>query len=268
MHKIDGKSLSEQILQDQATLIASMAHKPRLAVLLVGDNPASIMYVGRKHEAAERIGAEVVVEQRPAESDEESLVDVIQAWNTDPSIHGILIQLPLPSNMNTQRLIDAITLEKDVDGFKSGSPVISPTHEAVLRLLAATPVKLAGAQSVILANSNTFADPLAALMRAGGMSVEIWHPDDIGPTMRDRLKSEIDVLVTAVGRPDFIHASMLKNDAVIIDVGTTKVGTKTKGDAELESFESSDVWITPVPGGVGPMTVALLMRNLVTLATK
>lgn len=265
MHIIDGKSLAEKILDEQAARITARGIKPRLAVLLAGNDPASALYVKRKEDAAKKIGAELIVETAAAPSTAE-LVGIIDRWNQDSGIHGILVQLPLPRDIETEKVIEAITLKKDVDGFRIGSPAVSPTHEAVLRLINETPLQLSGAQAVILANSKTFADPLARLLAAGGVSVDIWNPDDIGTSDKMRLKEEVDILVSAIGRPGFVHASMLGENAVVIDVGTTHVDGKVKGDADFESFQNTNAWITPVPGGVGPMTVALLMRNLVDLA--
>ncbi|MCC7522860.1 bifunctional 5,10-methylenetetrahydrofolate dehydrogenase/5,10-methenyltetrahydrofolate cyclohydrolase [Candidatus Uhrbacteria bacterium] len=265
MHIIDGKSLAAKILDEQKLRISQSAKKPRLAVLLVGQDSASELYVKRKQDAAAAIGAELIVKKIQTASTAE-LVSVIEHWNEDSDINGILVQLPLPKEIDTKTVIEKIALHKDVDGFRQGSPVISPTHEAVLRLLNETPMKLSGSQAVILANSKTFADPLAHLLAAGGVSVDIWNPDDIGTSDKDRLKEEIDLLITAIGRPGFVHASMLRDDVVLIDIGTTHIEGKVKGDADFESFKDTDTWITPVPGGVGPMTVALLMRNLVDLA--
>lgn len=238
---------------------------PKLAVLLVGNDPASAIYVKRKQDAANNIGAEMVIEAIPTASTAE-LISIIEHWNKDAAIHGILVQLPLPKDIDTEKVIEAIALHKDVDGFRIGSPAVSPTHEAVLRLINETPMQLSGSQAVILANSKTFADPLARLLGAGGVSVDIWNPDDIGTSDKDRLKEEINLLVTAIGRPGFVHASMLRDDAVIIDIGTTRIDGNVKGDVDFDSFNDTECWITPVPGGVGPMTVALLMRNLVDLA--
>lgn len=265
MHIIDGKMLSEKILDEQKKRIRKLAMPPKLAVLLVGNDPASAIYVKRKQDAANNIGAEMVIEAIPTASTAE-LISIIEHWNKDAAIHGILVQLPLPKDIDTEKVIEAIALHKDVDGFRIGSPAVSPTHEAVLRLINETPMQLSGSQAVILANSKTFADPLARLLGAGGVSVDIWNPDDIGTSDKDRLKEEINLLVTAIGRPGFVHASMLRDDAVIIDIGTTRIDGNVKGDVDFDSFNDTECWITPVPGGVGPMTVALLMRNLVDLA--
>jgi methylenetetrahydrofolate dehydrogenase (NADP+)/methenyltetrahydrofolate cyclohydrolase len=163
---------------------------------------------------------------------------------------------------------------KDADGFHPktieslmrGEPtIISPVHEGVLRLIAQTDIKITGAQTAILANSNIFADPLARLLSTAGASVEVLRPDDL-----DReLLHEADIIVTAIGRAGFIHASMIKDDAIMIDVGTNKNDDgKTVGDIDMHSFQNTNVWMTPVPGGVGPMTIALLLRNVFTLAKR
>lgn len=272
MQLIDGKALATTIREEVAEDVRALARAPRLNVMLVGKDPASHLYVSLKKKAGEAAGIRVDVHTFDATSNEAELFSNINEWNADDDVSGILIQLPLPDGFDESKIVSRMDPKKDADGFHpqtiaalmSGEPtIISPVHEGVLRLIAQTNVKLAGAQVVILANSKEFSDPLVRLFSTAGASANVMSPDDVN---RERL-AEADIVVTAIGRAGFVHANMVKPDVVIIDVGTNKNNEgKTVGDADFESFRNADAWITPVPGGVGPMTVALLLRNVVTLA--
>ncbi len=274
MQLIDGKALAASLREEVAREVRSSGLKPRLNVMLVGGDPASHLYVSLKKKAGEEAGIRVDVHGFEATVDESELLSTIDAWNADPDVDAILIQLPLPYGFDETKIVARMDPAKDADGFHpktvetlmAGEPtIVSPVHEGVLRLIAQTDTKMAGAQTVILANSKVFADPLARLLSTAGASVDVLDPDDID---RERLQ-EADIVITAIGRAGFLHASMVKNSAVIIDVGTNKDEEgKTVGDAELASFRETDCRITPVPGGVGPMTIALLLRNVVKLASK
>jgi methylenetetrahydrofolate dehydrogenase (NADP+)/methenyltetrahydrofolate cyclohydrolase len=231
--------------------------------MIVGGDPASHVYVSLKKKAGEEAGIRVAIHGFDLPVTQAELETTIDEWNADPNVDGILVQLPLPTGFDADALVNRIDPKKDVDGFHPKTTVISPVHEGVLRLIAQTDLKLPGAQAVILANSKVFADPLAKLLSVGGASVDELDPDNLD---RDRLK-EADIVVTAIGRLGFVHPSMVKDGAVLIDVGTNKTDDgKIRGDADFESFKNTDCWITPVPGGVGPMTIALLLRNVVLLA--
>ncbi|MBM3204677.1 bifunctional 5,10-methylenetetrahydrofolate dehydrogenase/5,10-methenyltetrahydrofolate cyclohydrolase [Candidatus Uhrbacteria bacterium] len=263
MFLIDGKALAERIRAQVAQEIKEKHLSPHLAILLVGDDPASHLYVGLKQKYAAEVGVRVTYEQRSADVSDDELVDLIQRWNQDPSVHAILVQIPLPPGHDEQRIIEAIDPKKDVDGFRPASTSVPPVHEGILRLINETPLKLSGASAAIIVNSDLFAAPLKRLLSTGGMFVNVMHPDDLD---QEKLASA-DVVVIAVGRTNFLHASMTKPDAVIIDVGTNKTDEgKTCGDVDRSSFEKTYVWLTPVPGGVGPMTIAQLLKNVAGLA--
>lgn len=272
MNRIEGKALAATIEQEVASLVKTLPVQPTLAVLLVGDDPASHLYVRLKKEAAERAGIRVLLEQRPTDTHLQDLLAVIQKWNADQSIHAILVQLPLPSPLNETTVIDAIDPKKDVDGFHPENvkvllagtgTIIPPLHEGILRLINEAPVMINDARVSIIANSDVFAAPLRRLLTTAGARVTTFQPDSIA---HDELK-QADIIVIAIGRPAFLHASMTKDDVVIVDVGTTRgADGKVHGDVDLGSFATTNAWVTPVPGGVGPMTVAQLLKNVVTLA--
>lgn len=274
MQLIDGKALAASIRKEVANDVKASELTPRLNVMLVGGDPASHLYVSLKKKAGEEAGIRVDVHGFEATANEETLLATIDAWNADSDVDAILIQLPLPYGFDETKIVARMDPSKDADGFHpktvealmTGEPtVVSPVHEGILRLIAQTDLKMAGAQAIVLANSKVFADPLARLLSTAGASVDVMDPDDLD---RDRLK-EADIVVTAIGRAGFVHASMVKDDAVIIDVGTNKTDEgKIVGDAEFESFRETKCRITPVPGGVGPMTIALLLRNVLTLAKR
>lgn len=263
MQLIDGKALAAKIRQEIASDVQAFGRRPHLHVLLVGDDAASRLYVDLKQQAGKEAGIDVTVDQRPAASSQTELEALIDMWNADEAVDGILIQLPLPSGFDTDALIKRIDIKKDADGFHPNNPnVVSPLHEGILLLINETPLKLPGTQAVILANSDTFARPLEKLLSIGGVSVDTMRPDDINKTLLE----EAELVISAIGRPHFLPAAMLKNGAVLIDVGTTRENGKTYGDFDIDSIRNTDCWLTPVPGGVGPMTVALLLKNVLRLA--
>jgi methylenetetrahydrofolate dehydrogenase (NADP+)/methenyltetrahydrofolate cyclohydrolase len=263
MHLIDGKSLAAKIRQEIARDVQAFGRRPHLNVLLVGDDAASRLYVDLKQRAGQESGIDVTVDKHSANSKQADLEALLDTWNADVTVDGILIQLPLPSGFDTDALIKRIDIKKDADGFHPGNPnVVSPLHEGILLLINETPLKLPGSQGVILANSDIFAKPLEKLLNIGGVSVDIMRPDDINKTLLE----EADLVISAIGRPHFIPAALVKDGAVLIDVGTTRENGKTYGDFDVESIRKTDSWLTPVPGGVGPMTVALLLKNVLRLA--
>lgn len=263
MHLIDGKSLAAKIRLEIAQEVKAFGRAPRLNVLLVGDDAASRLYVDLKQTAGKEAGIDVIVDHRTVGATQSELEALIEAWNTDPAVDGILIQLPLPSTFDATTLIRRISIAKDADGFHPENPnLLSPLHEGILLLINETPLKLPGIQAVIVANSDTFAKPLEKLLSIGGVSVDLMGPDDINKTLLE----EAELVISAVGRPHFLPAALLRDGAVLIDVGTTRENGKTYGDFDLDSIRETDCWITPVPGGVGPMTVALLLKNVLRLA--
>lgn len=268
---IDGKALASRLEQQTKERLQTTQLSPTLAILQVGEDAASSIYIQKKMEAAERIGAKAILERVSADSTDFELMTIIQKWNENPIVNGILVQLPLKGTHDTDAILATINPLKDVDAFHpenaknlaNGNPlVISPVHEATLRLLNETPVKLAGAITVLITNSDTFANPLAQLLKTAGCIVSSYRADEL-----DSFKlKEADIVIIAIGRAKFFHPSLTSEKAVIIDIGINKEDGKTVGDADTKAFLDAEHWITPVPGGVGPVTVATVLNNLVTLA--
>ena len=274
MKTIDGKAIAKRLRDDLAKEIAESDTKPKLGVLLIGDDPASHVYVNLKEKAAHEVGIETDVQRLPADTPDERLEEIIRTWNADNSVSGILIQLPLPKGHDTDRIISVIDPKKDADGFhpetiraleEGRATILSPVHEAVLRLIADTGFDPRNKATTILANSETFAKPLAKLLQKAGFITAIMDPDELDV---DVLKTS-DVIVSAIGRPHFIKKDLVRPGTIIIDVGITKdeLG-KIHGDADANDLEDVDGWITPVPGGIGPMTIALLLKNVYRLDSR
>ncbi len=274
MHEINGKRLAEELRNELKAELKRAGIIPRLAVLLVGDDPASALYVKLKKKAAEEVGIKVDIEHAAADTPEAKLVALIQRWNQDSTIHGILVQLPLPIHHDEQKIIDAMDARKDADGFhpenleklyRGEATIIPPVHEGILRLISKAPVRVNGARTVIVGNSEIFTKPLERLLTTAGALVTRLAADQITD---ERVKAA-DIVISAVGSPRLIKPEHVRDDAVLIDVGTTKEANgKIAGDVDRSSFKETDCWITPVPGGVGPMTIAQLLWNVYHLAEK
>ncbi len=274
MHLIDGKALARRSKDALAQKLTGLTQAPGLAVLLVGEDPASALYVKLKKKAAEEIGIRVEVAHRNDSTPPEELRSLIQDWNADPAIQGILIQLPLPARYDEQALIDVMDPAKDADGFhpanltalnQGEAAIIPPVHEGILRLINEAPVRVNGARVVLFGNSEIFTQPLERLLRAAGAFVTRLPATDVE---REEVK-EADIVISAVGSPHFLNPSHVRSTAVVIDVGTTKQPDGTlAGDVESAAFTDTDCWITPVPGGVGPMTIAQLLWNVYRLAER
>lgn len=275
MHLIDGKSLANAIQEDVAKRVVELKQAPGLGVLLVGDDPASHLYVSMKQKAAEKAGIRIELMKVPATTSDEELIQKIQEWNTREDIDGILVQIPLPKGHDEDLVTCAIDPKKDVDGFHPESvkalsahepTFVPPVHEGVLRLIAATPLALTGKTAVVIGNSAVFIDPLLHLLKSTGLFVHMMKPAEIDQQTLRRA----DVIVIAIGQAKFLHAGMTKKDVVIIDVGTNhdEQGALC-GDVDVATYEPYDeAWVTPVPGGVGPMTIALLLLNVVRSAER
>lgn len=274
MNIIPGKEIAKQIRDEVKEDIKTLPKAPVLNVLLVGGDPASHLYVSLKKKAGEEAGITVNVHELPADTPDGKLLSLIHDWNDDPNVSGILVQIPLPPDHDEDRITKAIDPKKDVDGFhpshmealqRGQISIVPPVHEGILRLISETPLMLSGAQGVILANSEIFAAPLKRLLETAGVSVIVMKPDEID----DELLADADLIVIAVGRLGFLKPDMVKDNVVIIDVGTNKTKDgKTKGDVAAEKFTKKPGWLSPVPGGVGPMTIALLLKNVVKLAKR
>ena len=275
---LDGKALAATVRAEQKTAAAELAargERPGLAAVLVGSDPASHVYVRNKVRACEETGLRSEVHELPASVSEGALLERVHALNADPRVHGILVQLPLPAGLSADRVLEAISPEKDVDGFHAsslgalvqGRPGFVPgTPAGVMRLLAHAGVPLAGRRAVVIGRSTIVGKPLALLLLQKDATVTICHSRtaDLGAVAR-----EADVLVAAVGRAKFLSAGMVKPGACVIDVGINRLPDGTlAGDVDFDAVKDVAGWITPVPGGVGPMTVAMLVANTVLAARR
>jgi methylenetetrahydrofolate dehydrogenase (NADP+)/methenyltetrahydrofolate cyclohydrolase len=272
---IDGKAVAKKVrgelkLRTQALLERGVT--PGLAVVLVGDDPASAIYVRNKTRMAKRVGIQTFDHRLDASTSQQRLLELVSSLNQDAAIHGILVQLPLPEQIDEAAIIEAITPEKDVDGFHpmtvgrllTGSPTYVPcTPAGVMRLLDESGVELQGARALVVGRSNIVGKPMAQLLLARHCTVTMAHSrtrdlaDEVG---------RADVVVAAVGRPELIEGAWIKPGATVIDVGTNRVDDKLVGDVAFEAAADRAAAITPVPGGVGPMTIAMLLANTVTSA--
>lgn len=275
---IDGKALAAQIKQDIAGRLEALKTKgivPSLTVILVGDDPASAVYVNNKHNTFTQLGLKSEVLRFPAETTQEALLAKIRELNNDASLHGILVQLPLPKHIDTNTVIDTISPEKDVDGFHvsnagalmTGNPRFIPcTPYGIMKMLASQNVTLRGAEAVVVGASNIVGKPMALLLQKEGATVTICNSKTRDLAAHTR---RADVLVVATGRPEMVTGDMIKPGAVIIDVGINRgADGKLKGDVEFTSASQIAGAITPVPGGVGPMTIIMLLVNTIESAER
>ena len=280
---ISGITLSQQIRRDLSQRVAALNARglqPGLAVILVGDDPASAVYVRNKVKACADTGVLSVLEQYPASLSEVDLLARIQALNADPRIHGILVQMPLPKHIQPQRVIEAISVAKDVDGYSvqsagdlmAGLPGFRPcTPYGCMKLIESTGVSLKGKHAVVIGRSNTVGKPMALLLLQANATVTICHSAtaDLGQFTR-----QADVVVAAVGRRNTLTQDMVKPGAIVIDVGMNRVpegepdAGKLCGDVDFAGVAPLASWITPVPGGVGPMTITMLLANTVESAER
>lgn len=274
---IDGTALSAKIraeVAQRAAALTERGHPPGLAVILVGDDPASQVYVRNKVKACHDAGVHSVFEKYDATLTEADLLARVAALNADPRIHGILVQMPLPSHINPHKVIEAIATHKDVDGYSvlsagelmTGLPGFRPcTPYGCMKLIASTGIDLRGKHAVVIGRSNTVGKPMALLLLQANASVTICHSatGDIGHHTR-----QADVVVVAVGRRNVLRADMVKPGAVVIDVGMNRNDEgKLCGDVDFAGVAEVAGHITPVPGGVGPMTITMLLVNT-TLAAE
>ncbi len=275
-HIIDGKAIAAAIRQEVAEGVARLqaAHGvvPGLTVVLVGEDPASQVYVRNKEKAATTIGMNSQVIRLPASTSQEDLLALIAKLNADPTVHGILVQLPLPDHINEEAIVLAVDPHKDVDGFHpinvgrlhtGQSGLIPCTPAGILVLLDRAGIQLKGKNAVVVGRSNIVGKPAAMLLLSRHATVTICHSRtaDLAAEVRRG-----DVVVAAVGKARLIKGDWIKPGATVIDVGTNRVDDKLVGDVDFESASQVASYITPVPGGVGPMTIAMLMKNALTAA--
>ncbi len=270
---IDGKKISTEIKDELKTEVSTLKAKGKnicLAVIQVGNDPASSVYVGNKKKACAYIGIDSASYELPEETTEAELLELIGKLNADPKINGILVQLPVPKHINEDHIIQAIDPKKDVDGFHPqsvgalsiGQPgFVSCTPAGVIQLLKRSGVEIAGKECVVIGRSNIVGKPMAMLLLRENGTVTVCHSKTAD---LKAVTKRADILVVAIGRPKMIDASYVKEGAVVIDVGIHRdENNKLCGDVDFASVEPVAGAITPVPGGVGPMTIAMLMRNCV-----
>lgn len=267
---LDGKKIAAEIrasVKGETRLLKERGIVPGLAVVLVGDNPASKVYVGQKEKGCLEAGFASFLHRLPGGTSQKDLLDLISKLNADPLVHGILVQLPLPDQIDEEKVIAAIKPEKDVDGFSpvnmgrlvAGMSAIEPcTPKGIMRLLEASGIELAGKEAVVIGRSNIVGKPVALMLLAKSATVTVCHSRtrDL-----DAHTKRADILVAAVGRPRFVTADMVKDGVVVIDVGINRLEEGLAGDVDFEGVSKKASWITPVPGGVGPMTIAMLLEN-------
>lgn len=276
---IDGKTLALEIRQgiakDIEVLVDQTGVRPGLAVVLVGDDPASAVYVRNKKKACDTAGLYVADHALPATTTQEDLLKLIDQLNADPKIHGILVQLPLPSQIDSQAVLNAVSPDKDADGFHpynigrlvEGNPLFVPcTPKGVIRMIESTGQAIEGKRAVVLGRSNIVGKPVAMLLMHRHATVTICHSrtKDLPGMCR-----EADILVAAIGKAQFVKADMVKPGAVVVDVGINRLDDgRLVGDVDFERVKDRAGWLSPVPGGVGPMTIAMLLANTVEAAKR
>lgn len=273
---IDGKQIADNIKENVRKEVAALNEQgvfPSLSVIVVGNDPASEVYVRNKARACEKAGIVSNTYKLPEDSSTDDVVELVESLNEDKKVHGILVQLPLPKGIDEERVIAAVSPEKDVDGFSvasSGSLYLGKkagfmpcTAAGVIDLIKSTGVDISGKNAVVLGRSDIVGKPVAILLMRENATVTVCHSrtQDIAEHTR-----RADIIVAAVGRKHFVTEDMVKDGAIVIDVGINRVDGKLYGDVDYESVSKKASYITPVPGGVGPMTIAKLLENTVKAA--
>lgn len=283
--KIDGRAIAQEVRDavkaDVAAMVAEGKKPPGLATVLVGEDPASQVYVRMKHRACEEAGIRSIGHKLPASSTQEEVESLVKELNEDSDVHGILVQLPLPDGLDDERILRTISIDKDVDGFhplnigrlaqKGREPQFVPaTPFGVIHLLKHEGVEMEGANAVVLGRSNIVGRPAALLLLKENATVTICHSRTRDLQEKSR---QADILIAAVGIPEMVKGDWIKPGAAVIDVGVNRVDDDSKkrgyrlvGDVDYEEAKEVAGYLTPVPGGVGPMTIAMLLRNTVRAA--
>ncbi len=275
---LNGKELSAKfrtrLKEETAELKDKHGLVPGIAVILAGDDPASAVYVGSKEKAAVEAGFYSVVDRVPASVTTGDILSLVEKYNNDPAIHGILVQLPLPAGVDEKKILRAIKPEKDVDGFHPynvgllniGEDCLMPcTPLGVMNMMADYGIDLKGKNAVVIGRSNIVGKPMAAMLVKADATVTVCHSKT--KNIKD-ICAAADVIVAAVGRARFVTADFVRDGAVVIDVGMNRVDGKLCGDVDFESVSEKASFITPVPGGVGPMTITTLMQNTLKACKK
>jgi len=276
---IDGKALAlqvrERLATESAAVFVKTGVKPGLATILVGDDPASHLYVKSKQKACDAAGIYIDDHKLPAITTQAELLALIEKENADPKIHGILVQLPLPKHIDSKVVLEAVSPDKDADGFHpynfgrlvEGHPVFEAcTPKGVIKMIESTGVSIEGKRAVVLGRSNIVGKPLALMLLQRNATVTICHSKtkDLPSVCR-----EAELLLVAIGKAKFVTSDMVREGAVVIDVGTNRLPDgKVVGDVDFEPVSQKAGWISPVPGGVGPMTIAMLLDNTVESAKR
>ncbi len=274
---LDGKLLSAQVeaqVKERVDALLAKGVQPGLLVILVGDDPASGKYVSNKEKACHRLGIYSETLRMPADTTQQELEAAVEQANRDPRFHGVLVQLPLPAHLDTNRALALILPEKDVDGFhdvnagmlmRGEGGVVACTPKGALYMLKSAGIPIAGKEAVVVGRSNIVGKPMAMLLLQENATVTICHSRTADLAEHTR---RADILVAAVGKPGVITADMVKEGAAVIDVGMNRVGDHWCGDVAFDEVSQKAAYITPVPGGVGKMTIAMLMENTVAAAEK
>ena len=274
---LDGKTLSDKIKNQVAQRVQELKKRgvtPGLAVILVGNDPASEIYVRNKGKGCEETGMLSRTVRMDGNVSQEALEEEIELLNRDPAIHGILVQLPLPAHLDEQAALAKILPEKDVDGFHvinaghlmNGTEGVIPcTPKGAMYMIRSTGEELSGREAVVIGRSNIVGKPMAMLLMRENCTVTVCHSRTKNLAEHTR---QADILVAAVGKPGFVTADMVKPGAIVIDVGINRVDGKVCGDVDFEQVKEKAAWITPVPGGVGKMTIAMLLSNTADAAER
>ena len=270
---IDGKQLSKdtrkQVKDTVSHLYEKSGKSPHLAVVLVGEDPASQSYVRGKERACKRAGIKSTKYERDPSISQAELIDLVESLNTDRDVHGILVQLPLPDHIDANKIIDTIDRSKDVDGFhplniaalQIGTPgVISATPKGIMTMLQSIDRDIQGKKALVIGRSNIVGKPIAQLLLREHATVTVAHSRTKDLTWEAQ---NADIIIAAAGKAGMVHGDMIKEGAVVIDVGVNRVDEKLVGDVDFESAKDKASYITPVPGGVGPMTITSLLQNTV-----
>ncbi len=270
MTLLDGKALSQKLIDQMRSKLSAYKNPPGLTVILVGADPASAVYVRNKHQACEKVGIRSNIIKLPAAIQKQELIQTIEKLNGDPAVHGILIQLPLPKHLPSEEVLSFVSEEKDVDGFHHlnagrffrGQKALMPcTPKGVIRLLEEYKVEMSGKTAVVLGRSNVVGKPMAMMLLEKNATVTICHGQTKDPKFYCQ---QADIIVSAVGKTGLIQKDWVKNGACVVDVGMNRnLEGKLVGDVAFEEVSTKTSFITPVPGGVGPMTIAMLLENTI-----
>lgn len=273
---LDGKALAELISKETAKRVADIKAKrakaPGLAVILVGEDPASQIYVNNKQKACNKLGINSFIQKLPDTISQERIIDHIKELNNDENVDGILVQLPLPKGIDTNKVINSISPEKDVDGFHPinagkllrGENCLEPcTPKGIIRLVEHTGVAITGKKVCVIGRSNIVGKPISLMFLKRDATVTMCHTKTIE---LDKIAAEADILIVAAGRPKVIDEKYIKEGAIVIDVGINRTANGLCGDVDFEKVYGKAGWLTPVPGGVGPMTIAMLLENTIIAA--